>query len=86
MHMCDRRKNLPSLRIAMIRTINGGKSNFHIRANSIKPTCCKQAVEKNKLCMQILQCDHPNNKYKMPLNKGKGLEGTGRDNIPRYEL
>lgn len=29
----------PSLRIAMIRTMKGGKSNFHIRANSMKPSC-----------------------------------------------
>jgi len=35
---------LPSLRMAMIRTINGGKSNFHIRARSIKPSCYNKSI------------------------------------------
>jgi hypothetical protein len=32
------RSNKPSLRIAMISTIKGGKSNFHMRASSMKPS------------------------------------------------
>jgi hypothetical protein len=31
--------NLPSLRMAMIRTINGGKSNYPINTRIIKPSC-----------------------------------------------
>jgi hypothetical protein len=31
--------DVPSFRIAIIRTINGGKSNSHIRASSINPSC-----------------------------------------------
>lgn len=33
------KEKLPSLRIAIMRTIKGGKSNFHMRASSIKPNC-----------------------------------------------
>ena len=29
----------PSFRIAMIKTMNGAKSNFHIRAINMKPNC-----------------------------------------------
>lgn len=32
-------KYKPSLRIAMISTMKGGKSNRHMRASSIKPSC-----------------------------------------------
>lgn len=34
-------KNEPSFRMAMISTINGGKSNFHMSASSMKPSCNK---------------------------------------------
>jgi hypothetical protein len=30
---------LPSLRIAIISTMNGGKSNCHMRASNMKPSC-----------------------------------------------
>lgn len=76
-----RRKNLPSLRIAMIRTMKGGKSNFHIRASSIKPTYCKKKQYRK---INYTETTHDKN-YKMPLNKGKGVEGTTTNNIPRYE-
>lgn len=33
------RKNKPSLRIAIISTMKGGKSNFHMRASNMKPIC-----------------------------------------------
>ena len=39
----DARKYKPSLRMAMISTMKGGKSNFHMRASNIKPSCQKQS-------------------------------------------
>jgi len=35
-------KRLPSLSIAIIRTMKGGKSYSHINAKSVKPSCMKQ--------------------------------------------
>ena len=35
----QRERKVPSFRIAMIRTMNGGKSNFQMRARSINPSC-----------------------------------------------
>jgi hypothetical protein len=40
-HMDERKqeRDVPSFRIAIISTINGGKSNSHMRASSINPSC-----------------------------------------------
>lgn len=39
-------ENKPSLRIAIISTMKGGKSNCHMRASNIKPSCCNQVKTK----------------------------------------
>lgn len=37
--LLEERNHEPSLRMAMISTIKGGKSNFHMSASNIKPSC-----------------------------------------------
>jgi hypothetical protein len=50
----------------MIRTINGGKSNFHISARSIKPSCDNKARrgQINYLSNQPTEQYFLNTKYK----------------------
>uniref|UniRef100_A0A0A9EDK0 GSVIVT01008074001 n=1 Tax=Arundo donax TaxID=35708 RepID=A0A0A9EDK0_ARUDO len=36
---------VPSFRIAIIRTINGGKSNSHMSASSINPSTIRIVIE-----------------------------------------
>ena len=38
---------VPSFKIAMIRTMNGEKSNFHIKAMSMNPNCKKGTKERS---------------------------------------
>lgn len=47
------RKNKPSLRMAIISTMKGGKSNFHMRASNMKPSC---QHNKNQKSEKILYC------------------------------
>lgn len=37
--LLEERNHEPSLRMAMISTIKGGKSNFHMSASNMKPSC-----------------------------------------------
>ena len=42
----DARKYKPSLRMAMISTMKGGKSNFHMRESNIKSSCQNRVKRK----------------------------------------
>jgi arginase family enzyme len=63
----------------MIRTINGGKSNFHIRARSIKPSCYKKM---SRNIMSYLSMQSINNKYMIK----KTVEHIRNKYLPQYEL
>jgi len=71
---------IPSLRMAMISTMKGGKSNFHIRASSMKPSChrVKEEESHNQLNMGYKEFRRRTNSYNDVLSK---METS---NLPQY--
>jgi len=80
--MTKKRNNEPSFRMAIISTIKGGKSNFHIRASNMKPSCKHvKHVEHSKTKLDpshryIIQNGMPGRKLNLEL----------QNDLPQYEL